>query len=88
MINLYEFFYVMKVIGKILRGVFLIGIIVSFHFHPILEFFDSRFGRIWHFANFAPKLKVKISNVGPKFSLKLKDFSENIQHVKNNKIKF
>ncbi len=80
MVNLYEFFYVMKVIGKILRGVFLIGIIVSFHFHPILEFSDSRFGRYWrikkhlflrNFANFTPKLKVKISKVGPKFSLKL-----------------
>ncbi len=73
MVNLYEFFYVMKVIGKILRGVFLIGIIVSFHFHPILEFSDSRFGDIGelknigflgNFANFAPKLKVKISKVG------------------------
>ncbi len=44
MINLDEIFYVMKVVGKILWGVFLIGRIVSFHFHPILEFSDSRFG--------------------------------------------
>ncbi len=40
MVNLNEIFYVMKVVGKILRGVFLIGRIVNFHFHPILEFSD------------------------------------------------
>ncbi len=45
--GLVRIFYVIKVIGKILWGVFLIGIIVSFHFHPILEFSDSRFGRYW-----------------------------------------
>jgi hypothetical protein len=39
-----EFFYVMKVIRKILWDVFLISRIVNFHFHPFLEFFDSRFG--------------------------------------------
>jgi hypothetical protein len=34
MVNLNEFFYVTKVIEKILWGVFLIGRIVNFHFHP------------------------------------------------------
>ncbi len=77
---MYEFFYVMKVIGKILRGVFLIGIIVSFHFHPIgifrvavREILEKlkNIGFLRNFANFAPKLKFKISKVDPKFSLKL-----------------
>ncbi len=44
MVNLDEIFYVMKVVGKILRSVFLIGRIVDFHFGPILEFYDFRFG--------------------------------------------
>jgi hypothetical protein len=38
--NLYEIFYVMKVIGKIPVGVFLIGRINMFHFRPFLEFSD------------------------------------------------
>ncbi len=42
-VNLYEIFYVMKVMGKILWGVFLIGRIVNFNFHPFLEFSDFRF---------------------------------------------
>jgi hypothetical protein len=42
-VNLNEIFYVMKVIGKIHLGVFIIGRIVNFHFRPILEFSDSRF---------------------------------------------
>jgi hypothetical protein len=45
MVNLDEIFYVMKVVGKILRGVFLISRIVNFHFRPILEFSDFWFGR-------------------------------------------
>ncbi len=45
MVNLDEIFYVTKVLGKILRGAFLIGLIVNFHFRPILEFSDFRFGR-------------------------------------------
>jgi hypothetical protein len=44
MVNLYEIFYVMKVIGKILWDIFLISRIVSFHIHPILEFSYSRLG--------------------------------------------
>ncbi len=44
MVNLDEIFYVMKVVGKILVGVFLISRIVNFHFRPILELFDFRFG--------------------------------------------
>ncbi len=44
-VNLYEIFYVMKVMGKILWGVFLIGRIVNFNFHTFLEFFDFRFER-------------------------------------------
>jgi hypothetical protein len=36
MVNLYEISYVTKVVGKIRRGVFLIGRIVNFHFHLIL----------------------------------------------------
>ncbi len=44
-VNLYDFFYVMKVMGKILWGVFLIGRIVNFNFHPFLEFSDFRFER-------------------------------------------
>ncbi len=44
MVNLDEIFYVMKVVGKILVGVFLISRIVNFHFRPILEFSDFRFG--------------------------------------------
>jgi hypothetical protein len=43
-VTLYEIFYVTKVVGKIHRGVFLIGRIVNFHFHPFLEFSDFRFG--------------------------------------------
>jgi hypothetical protein len=42
-VNLNEIFYVMKVIGKIHWGVFVIGRIVYFHFRPILEFSDLRF---------------------------------------------
>jgi hypothetical protein len=34
-VNLDEIFYVTKVVGKILRGVFLIGRIVNFHFRLI-----------------------------------------------------
>jgi hypothetical protein len=44
MVNLDEIFYVTKVVGKILRGVFLIDRIVNFHFRPILEFSDFRSG--------------------------------------------
>jgi hypothetical protein len=44
MVNMYEIFYVMKVVGKILWGILLIGRIVYFNFHPFLEFSDSRFG--------------------------------------------
>jgi hypothetical protein len=44
-INLNEIFYVMKVIGKIHLGVFVIGRIINFHFRPIFEFSDSRFWR-------------------------------------------
>jgi hypothetical protein len=44
-VNLYEIFYVMKVMGKILWGVFLIGRIVNFNFHPFLEFSDFQFER-------------------------------------------
>jgi hypothetical protein len=44
-VNLYEIFYVMKVMGKILWGVFLIGRIVNFNFHLFLEFSDFRFER-------------------------------------------
>jgi hypothetical protein len=50
MVNLYEIFYVMKVVGKILVGVFLIGRIVNFHFHQFLEFSDSRFESYWRFS--------------------------------------
>ncbi len=50
MVNLYEIFYVMKVVGKILRGIFLIGGIVNFHFHQFLEFSDSRFGSYRRFS--------------------------------------
>jgi hypothetical protein len=42
--TLYEIFYVTKVVGKILLGVFLIDRIVNFHLHLILEFSDFRFG--------------------------------------------
>jgi hypothetical protein len=38
MVNLYEIFYVMKVVGKILWGISLIGRIVNFYFHQFLEF--------------------------------------------------
>jgi hypothetical protein len=44
MVNLYEIFYATKVVGKSPRGIFLIGRIINFHFRPILEFSDSRFG--------------------------------------------
>jgi hypothetical protein len=74
-VNLYEIFYVMKVVGKIHWGVFVIGRIVNFHFRPILEFFDSRF---WsglknldffrNFANFSLKSKVEISKNSPNYS--------------------
>jgi hypothetical protein len=40
MVNLYEIFYVMKVVGKIYLGIYFIGWIVNFHFHPILKFSD------------------------------------------------
>jgi hypothetical protein len=39
-VNLYEIFYVMKVIGKISVGIFHIGRIVNFHFRLFLEFSD------------------------------------------------
>ncbi len=38
MVNLNEIFYAMKIVGKILRGISLIGRIVNFHFHQFLEF--------------------------------------------------
>jgi hypothetical protein len=38
MVNLNEIFYVMKVIGKIHSGIFLVGRIVNFHFRTNLEF--------------------------------------------------
>jgi hypothetical protein len=41
-VNLDDFSYVMKVIGKIHWGVFVIGKIFSFHFHSSLESSDSR----------------------------------------------
>jgi hypothetical protein len=40
MVNLYEFIYVMKVVGKVLLGYFLNGRTVNFHFSLILEFSD------------------------------------------------
>jgi hypothetical protein len=40
MANLYEIFYIMKVIGKIHLGYFLNGRTVNFHFRLILEFSD------------------------------------------------
>ncbi len=43
-VNLYEIFYVMKVVGKIRVGIFHIDRTVDFHFHPLLEFSDFRFG--------------------------------------------
>ncbi len=39
-VNLYEIFYVMKVVGKISVGIFHIGRIVYFHFRLFLEFSD------------------------------------------------
>jgi hypothetical protein len=38
MVNLNEIFDVMKAVGKIHLGISFIDIIVSFHFHPLLEF--------------------------------------------------
>jgi hypothetical protein len=43
-VNLYEIFYVMKVVEKIRVGIFHIGRTVNFRFHPLLEFSDFRFG--------------------------------------------
>jgi hypothetical protein len=51
MVNLHEIFYVTKVIGKIHLDVLLIGRIVNFHFHPILEFSDESMLRYWRFKN-------------------------------------
>ncbi len=45
MVNLNEMFYVMKVIGKIHSGIFVVGRIVNFHFRTNLEFSDFRFWR-------------------------------------------
>ncbi len=39
-VNLYEIFHVMKVVGKILLGIFHIDRIVNFHFRLFLEFSD------------------------------------------------
>jgi hypothetical protein len=39
-VNLYEIFYVMKVVGKIRVAIFHIGRIIYFHFRLFLEFFD------------------------------------------------
>jgi hypothetical protein len=52
MVNLYEIFYVMKVVGKILWGVFLIGRIVYFNFHPFLNFPISGSGVISGSGNY------------------------------------
>jgi hypothetical protein len=97
-------FYVMKVIGKIHLGIFLIGSIVNFHVHPILEFSDSRFARYWrfknngflgNFTNFTSKSKVEISKVGPNCSLRLqqlwkhsKEFLRRPHYIKSNRKKF
>jgi hypothetical protein len=70
----------MKVVGKIRVGIFHIGRIVYFHFRLFLEFSDWwmlrywRFKKHWlfrNFANFTPKSKVKISKIGPNYSLRL-----------------
>jgi hypothetical protein len=50
MVNSYEIFYVMKVVGKILWGISLIGRIVNFYLHQVLEFSDSRFGSYQRFS--------------------------------------
>jgi hypothetical protein len=58
MVNLDEIFYVTKVVGKILRGLFLIGRIVNFHFHQFLKFSDFRvisgFPEITYFSGVYP----------------------------------
>jgi hypothetical protein len=81
-VNLFEIFYVMKVVGKIrIRvAIFHIGRTVNFHFHPLLNFPTSGSGVISglkkldffrNFSNFTPKSKVKISKIGSNYSLRL-----------------
>ncbi len=79
-VNLYEIFYVMKVVGKIRVAIFHIGRIVYFHFRLFLEFSDYWMLRYWRFkkhrlfwnlANFTPKSKVRNSKIGPNYSLRL-----------------
>jgi hypothetical protein len=46
MVNLYEIFYVMKVVGKIYLGISFIGRIINFHFRPFLEWVVLKYGLI------------------------------------------
>jgi hypothetical protein len=46
MVNLNEKFYVMKVVGKIHSGIFLVSWIVNFHFRTNLEFSNRGSGVI------------------------------------------